>query len=208
MASDREQYNRALKKWDQLKADEYLSTPPHLGCIAIFCSYVVIDSIGDKPYKKGRRDVKAFRKEAFSLAERFEAHNHRTEVILNAGLTDFDAVLQDPAVSDIVTIGHGDISSVIVSSNDGSTILDWLDVSVAADHLKTGQFIQRQCGNFNRALAIPLGMFSVSRHCDVVAASGIAFKPSGLDHPANDLLGPVTDDIRLQYGDAKETFSY
>lgn len=208
MAGDRQRFNRALDKWDALKESDYLSVPKGLGQIAIFCSYAVIDIVHDKLYKRGKKDVANFRNEAFAIADRLKAQEYCAQVILNASLGDFASVLKDPKVSDIITIGHGDLSTLLIGNNEELSEVDWLDVSNFSDHLKTGQFVQRQCGNFTRDLSVPLGLFSVSDHSNIIAPSGMSFTPYGLDHPDNDFLRPVTDNPRLSYREAKNTFSY
>lgn len=208
MAGDKQRFNRALEKWDALKANDYLSMPKEIGQVAIFCSYAVIDIVHDKLYKRGKKDVANFRKEAFAIADRLKAQEYCATVILNASLGDFASVLQDPKVSSIITIGHGDLSTLLIGDDKNLSEVDWVDVSNYTDHLKTGQFVQRQCGSFTRDLSVPLGLFSVSNHSDIIAPSGMSFTPYGLDHPDNDFLMPVTDNPRLNYREAKNTFSY
>jgi len=209
MASDREKYNSSLRKWDQLRNQEFFSVPNDIGKTAIFCSYAIINPIGERIYKKGYKDVTSFRKEAFSLADKISAQGNQAEVILNATDEDFGSVLRDESFSDIVTIGHGNLSMLIIGNDeDIDSPIDWHDLSSYTDHLKTGSFVQRQCGNFGRNLSIPLGMFCVSNHCDVIAPIGLAFEPRGLNHPANELLDNVTEQTRLDYKSARNTFSY
>ena len=62
MASDKEKYKNAYKKWDLLQEEDLLSVPEHIGQVAIFCSYAVIDLIGERTYKRGHKDVTNFRK--------------------------------------------------------------------------------------------------------------------------------------------------
>ncbi len=209
MASDKEKYKRCLQKWDLLHEEGLFSVPESIGKVAIFCSYAIIDQIGERTYKRGHKDVTNFRKEAFAIADRFQKLGKQSEIILNANDIDFDTVLRDEHFSDIITIGHGNLSTIIIGDDYGADLaLDWYDLSIFTDHLKTGDFIQRQCGTFGRDLSVPLGMFCVSRHCDVIASAGSAFEPKGLDHPANNLLDYVTTEARLDYKSAKATFSY
>lgn len=209
MASDRDKFKNSLRKWDQLRDQEFFSVPKNLGKTAIFCSYAIIDLVGERLYKKGHKDVKSFRKEAFSIADRITEEGKQAEVILNASDIDFDFILHDESFSDIITIGHGNLSMLII--NDEENIdqpIDWYDLSSFTDHLKTGNFVQRQCGTFGRDISVPLGMFCVSNHCDVVAPIGLPFNPRGLNHPANELLDYVTEQPRLDYQSAKSNFSY
>ncbi len=209
MASDKKRYNESLSKWDDLHKQQLFSVPREVGKTAIFCSYAVIDLIGNRAYKKGRKDVSSFRKEAFSIADRLAEQKRSAEVILNASDNDFNRILQDNSFSDIVTVGHGNLSTLVINDEDKLDYpIDWYDLSNYTDHLKTGYFIQRQCGTFGRDLSVPLGMFCVSRHCDVIATVGLAFNPKGLDHPANNTLDYATDQERLNYRLAKATFCY
>ena len=207
MAGDKQNYKKALDKWDHLRHEKFFSVPRDIGRVAIFCSFAVIDIVGDKSYRRGKKDVKVFYKEALALADRLSALDYATDVILNASSNDFELTLQDPTVSDIITIGHGNISSLLLGSEDVSSV-DWQDISYYSDHLKTGQFVQRQCGNFARNLSVPLGLFCVSDHTNVIAPFGMSFTPYGLDHPDNELLSSVTDSTRLGYHEAKEIFTY
>lgn len=72
MASDKEKYKRCLQKWDLLHEEGLFSVPESIGKVAIFCSYAIIDQIGERTYKRGHKDVTNFRKEAFAIADRFQ----------------------------------------------------------------------------------------------------------------------------------------
>lgn len=111
-------------------------------------------------------------------------------------------ILSDQAVSDVVLIGHGSLSSVYL--DDGKTY-NWHDVALAATHLKKGVIIQRFCSNNLRKLSVPLGTFAASEHSNVIATVDRTFDP---DHDASDeeLLGPVTDSSLASYDEAKARF--
>lgn len=208
MAGDKKQYREALKSWDTLRENNHTSVPDDVGKVAILCSGAILNKIGDKPYRRGRKDVRNFYKEGVRIAERTAAEGRKAIVIPGAKEPDFIEVLKDPSISSIVTIGHGTLSIFFLSGSDGVEYVDWRDISTHADHLKTGQFIQRHCGGIDRRLSVPLGTFCMTDHSSVVAPVGMGFEPRGLDHPYNDMLTQVTDSSRMNYDEVLSTFGY
>lgn len=209
MAGDRKQYQHALASWDVLRDNDQTSVPDDEGTVAILCSGAVIEKIGEKPYRRGVKDVRAFYKEGVRLAERFEAAQRKTVVVANAQESDFVDILRDPHISSIVTIGHGALHLLFLNDATGAiSYVDWRDISNYADHLKTGQFVQRHCGGIDRRLSVPLGTFCMTDHSSVVAPVGMGFEPRGLDHPYNDMLAQVTDSSRMSYEEVLSTFGH
>jgi hypothetical protein len=85
-------------------------------------------------------------------------------------------------------IGNGSLSALILEVNER---YEWQEVAAATTHLKTGVFIQRQCGGLTRSLNVPMGLFVVSNPMNVYAAVGVEFYPLSLDDPENDRIQPV-----------------
>lgn len=183
MASDRDRFQLAIEGWNELKRDECLSVDNTIGKLAIFCAPTVLDITEytkedeiKKTREKDEKDNQIMVAEAHAIADEDLYKGGVAEVILNPTDTDFADVLTDPSFCDIITIGHGSMSSLWYY--DGEEYLtDWFEFSSMADHLKTGEFIQRQCGIFRGGLSVPLGMFVVSDFESVVAAFGQSFEP-------------------------------
>jgi hypothetical protein len=209
MSDNKKTYERALGDWFDLHKSGSLSVPANIGATAIFCTYTELmrgSGVGAGSVYRGR-DIKLFRREALSIADRMRADGGNPEVILDTRYSDIVDVLTDPTFSSIIFIGHGCLSSVYVPTYDKQIgVCDWEYVSKAADHLKTGTFFQRVCGNFGREFNVPLGTFAVTDHRNVVAPVGLQFKPKGLEHPHNDFLEPVTTDRVMTYKYIRESF--
>ena len=174
MASDKQQLQRATRRHKTLLRSETLSRPQTEACVGILCSYDAT-----------RREVKAFRSEALSLADRYlTTGSYAVEVALNATSSDTVSMIQSPHITDIVVIGHGSLTDV--DFPEGS--MDWWDASIQTTHLKTGQFVQRICGHFSRRLNVPLGTFVVADQRQVIAPVKEYFQPKGLLHIDNELL--------------------
>ncbi len=203
MASDSKQYERALQNWEHLHAQAAYSVPQGIGRTAILCSYFT--DVYSHYSRSGRenqsyKDIRNFRKEALQIADDILAEGGEVDVALNATAADAKRVLQDPEISDIITIGHGSLTQLYLNDTAQEGILHWTDVAGMADHLKRGDFVQRQCGHFTMGIApVPLGLFAVDDHRHVFAAVGQYIEPRGLLHPHNKLITPVTDSWRLSY---------
>lgn len=210
--SDKKQYERTLLRWESLHEAEAYSLPADVGKIAILCSYSTNGEVNpDHPIARyvSPDDPVTFRAEALALADGFQGEGRAVEVILEAEATDIRMVLQEPSFSDVVVIGHGNLSSVMVDNIEDPDRLfhyDWASVAKDADHLKLGKFVQRTCAKPKRRLSVPLGLFAVSEHRNVLAPVGHYFAPTDLNHPDNDLIRPVTTKRRLSYDDIKSQF--
>lgn len=209
MASDKTQYKRALQNWESLHKDRNYSYPTGVGRIAILCSYyshIVKDYDEEGEATRRRKEIRRFRNEAFALGDLLENSGRSTEVVLNVQASDIDAVLIDPSISGVYTIGHGTLRSFLINDQDISTY-EWNRVSEKADHLKTGTFVQRQCGMLAGDISVPLGTFAVTDHRNVIAPVSHAFDPRGLYHPENDLLRSVSDVPAMSYDYVKSNLS-
>jgi hypothetical protein len=209
--SDRRQYERALGHWDALHEAKAYSLPPHLGILAIVCSYNTWQPSPEDPRAPyvSEDDPATFKSEALTLADGFREEGKQVEVALDANATDMQDVLRDPSVSDIIIIAHGQLSSVMMNNDDPRKLhqYDWKSVSADANHLKLGNFVHRSCARLKRRLSVPLGLFAVHEHRNVLAPVGHYFAPTDLNHPHNALIRPVTEARRLDYEAAASHFS-
>lgn len=209
--SDKQQYERALTRWDELHESGAYSVPPSLGRLAIVCSYNTWEPSPDDPHASyvSPEDPANFRIEALALADGFRDEGRSVEVVLDAEATDIKAILKEPSFSDVIVIAHGQLSSIMIDNMEDSSMLyqyDWRSVSKDADHLKLGYFVQRSCARLRRRLSVPLGLFAASEHRNVLAPVGHYFAPTNLQHPHNDLIRPVTEASRLDYESVKLHF--
>lgn len=215
MASDRRQFEMARDRWNILHDDMAYSVPVHLGKTAIVVS-------NDQTVATDDRELRSFLSEALFLEKTEREHGRKAEVIEDAKGVDFVAVLQDPSFANIVTIGHGALSYLYIDNGlrvrkNGmlpneipNNRFDWRDVSRYADHLKTGYFIQRHCGNASRRLSVPLGSFAMTSHGNVLAAANKYFSPRQMPSSIFDpdhLIFPPTG-CRLEYREVLSAYSY
>ena len=202
MARDRRRFQDAYyKRMEMLEAGS-IGAPVAEGIAVILCSYYSDWGDDEKAETHAREDIRTFRKEAYSLVSLLGRLGTVAEVILDATKADIDYILGDPSVASIYTIGLGNLSSLLLPGayND---IYDWTDVADAADHLKTGFFVQRHCGNLVREFNPPLGMFAVADLRNVIAPVGYSFEPSDLYDSVNDLLIPVFESETTSYREIK-----
>lgn len=196
MASDRQQFASALRRWRQLGASGRRSATWTEGLTAI-----VVSSFTDAPTGSAaaRRELHSFRAEGQELATRTELAGGRPVLILDATRPQVDCVVQDPEVASVYFVGNGSLSMVWLAECDR---YDWLDVSRVSDHLKRGWCHQRQCGGLTRRLNVPLGLFMLDTPNQLVAALDPAFAPPSLDHPVNECMTAVMTGRPMRY----ETF--
>ncbi len=162
MASDRSQFNQALKKWDTLHAEEHFSVPVNQGDVAILCSdYECTDPINGIP------ESVRYKMEAEQIARNLIQRDIPSEIYYGFTEHDVHDVLTDPTISSVITIGNGNLSETYAHGGDS---IDWRFVSLASDHLKTGRFTMRHCGQSIRQLSVPLGTFAMSDHSNVFGA--------------------------------------
>ena len=163
MASDKSQFNQALKKWDYLQELGRYSEPIQRGDVAILVSGygLAAEDIS------AREEVAHFQTEALEMATSCQLRGIGAFIINRFTYADVQTVMEDQSISSIITIGNGDLSSVYM--DDGNS-LDWRHIAAASTHLKTGRFSQRHCGQAIRDLSVPLGTFAMTRHDNVRAA--------------------------------------
>lgn len=203
MASDKIQFERAQTRWQVLANDQAYSVPRDIGNTAIIVSFYEGFS-ADIP-----TELKEFADEAKVLATEVQLGGGKAEVVTDATGHDITRILRDPDITDIITIGHGALSYLYVENglryNELNNRYDWRDVSHNADHLKTGRFIQRHCGNASRRLSVPLGSFAMQAQNWVIAATNKSFNPTSVYDPG---LNWVPTSASPTYKEIKTTYSY
>lgn len=199
MADSKARFESATRKWEQLCADDAYSRPPSEGVVAILASYYT------DPGLEFEQEI--FRAEALALAGRFREVGRRAVVGLDVGFSDITRVLQDPTISDVHLIGHGTLSTFDVRvSGPAAPYYTWEHVSTDANHLKQGLFVQRMCGVIRCDFSPPLGLFAVSRHCQVYAAVGEHFEPESIDDEVNLRLRPLILEGQMSYRYVRNSF--
>lgn len=122
---DKQRFDEATAKWQELRAKKCFSVGPDAGRIAVICStlidydnaYVSFDE--DEEVRKAENDKKAEEAAAEIENLRSEAQDFKSQASL-AGVDavvfdeatgdDFREVLTDPSFSSIIAIGHGSLS--------------------------------------------------------------------------------------------------
>ncbi len=208
MADDRKKFETALKWRSELLQDGNFSAPAEEGKVAIMCWHPTGDYECEKSNKLERKDARNFRKEARALVALYTEIRKQAEVLYRPSYTDMQTVVQDPKFSDIITIGHGCLSSFYLETGKADSLdeYDWFDAISHADHLKTGIFMQRHCGHYARDLNVPIGTFITENIEGVIAPNGHYFTPRGLYHAASLLLCQPIVDVPLEYAAFKQQF--
>jgi hypothetical protein len=193
VASDRQQFESALRHWRWLCASDRRSASWAEGLTAI-----VVSGFTDNPpgSTAAHGELRSFRAEGEELADRTELAGGHPLLLIDATRRDFDRVVQDPEIATLYVVGNGSLSMVWLAEDDR---YDWLDVSRSSDHLKRGWVHQRQCGGLTRRLNIPLGLFMLEEPAQLVAALDSTFDPPSLDHPANECMTAVMMGRRMLY---------
>lgn len=211
MASDRQQFKRASEYWECLQNERLFSVSPEVGYTA-----VIVASKFDREFLKQEecdaddieyylREHERFQHEAFDIQRQLEADGAKAVVLEPASFQAFNDAIADKSISSIITIGHGDISGIEIEDDEGGRfIYDWRDSLYSLDHLKLGYFIQRHCGMTNRDMPVPLGLFCMADHRNVIAPIARIFDPKSLeDDKANRLLVRVSNVPQMDYAMVK-----
>jgi|GEM_PF-2421111 len=195
MASDRKQFAGAHRKWSRLLEDGQFSEPPATSSTAI-----VTSRFTDEPLdtRTGLTELESFHREAHELVAR---QTTPTVLAIDASRSEITDLVRDRSVSSMIVIGNGSLSTLMLGQRD---YFDWNSVASATDHLKLGQFIQRQCGGLTRDVNVPLGLFAIHDPRNLRAAVGNdAFFPTSLDDPVNCDIAQVFDETCVSYTDVK-----
>lgn len=193
MASDRQQFESALRYWRRLRASGRRSASWAEGLTAI-----IVSGFTDNPpgSTAAYGELRSFRAEGEELADRTDLAGGHPLLLIDATRHDLDRVVQDPEIANLYVIGNGSLSMVWLAEDDR---YDWLDVSRSSDHLKRGWVHQRQCGGLTRRLNVPLGAFMLEEPAQLVAALDSTFAPPSVDHPANECMTAVMMGRRMLY---------
>lgn len=202
MAGDRIRYETALDAWRNNFDSGNFSVPREHGAVAVLVPYVEHKNID----RDQDEQLPSLEREAFDVADMVTEQGRKAQVAINAKSADFETVLSETSISDIVLIGHGCLSSVEVDNPNKENRLDWEDLSKMATHLKTGRFIQRVCSTLPRDLNVPLGLMVVNDHRNVRALVGQRVTNDSLDKFGDTELLPVTNLPKMEYEDIKKEF--
>ncbi|WP_354699936.1 hypothetical protein DSM112329_00194 [Paraconexibacter sp. AEG42_29] len=193
MASDRQQFDLALRRWHRLHSAGRWSASWFDGITAVVTSSFT-DNPPDSP--AAHRELASFRGEGEEIANRTDLAGGRPLLLLDPTRADIDRVIQDDEVANVYFVGNGSLSMLWMAETDR---YDWQDVSSNTTHLKQGWCYQRQCGGLTRRLNVPLGLFMLARPTRLVAALDDAFDPPSLDHPANECMTVVMEGQHMVY---------
>jgi len=141
----------------------------------------VYDSAGEVIDVKRVDHQSTFLEEAERLREERRTRHQHVDIRSRALAQDMAFDFADPEVTDIILIGHGNISSLWT---DNDKYFDRQDAAKAVRHLKQGMVEQRMCGNFadrpeevakpnderQPRFRVPLGTFVVCEPANVLAA--------------------------------------
>jgi len=179
MANETVRFKRALKKWDTLHAEKAYSAPVESGAVAILASdRALADEKGEQASKEDIEEAtnerQAFLEEAQRIAETLTAEGVDNQIFPAFTMENVTDVLADRSISSVITIGNGNLSEVWAHQG---LYISWDFVADNATHLKTGYFIQRQCGQLAYHLSVPLGTFALTDHSNVFAAHGKYLPP-------------------------------
>ena len=193
MASDRQQFRAALRKWEQLGLNGVVSVPVDVGTTAIVTSSFTDAEPGTRAAVAERQ---AFETEATELARRVTESGGRPVLAIDASRPEINSLIADHTVASVYVVGNGSLSTLVLGVRD---YYDWTDAAAASTHRKQGVFVQRQCGGLTRALNVPLGLFVLDVPVKVLAALGEEFNPRSLDDPVNDRIASVMHGRDMRY---------
>jgi hypothetical protein len=204
MASDSNQYERALTQWHELRKQREFSVPSNIGTVAIFYTQAVYDSRlfeGGDSESVREKELEMYKDEAYIISDALYEEGYDVELIEGPTKLDFFDVLDDRRVSSVITIGSGSLQSLILDVKDNDIIqtVTWRDVARTMSHLKLGFFEQRQCGHIMpKCAAIPLGVLAMAEFSSVSAAAGEYFTPE-VAYGNNDKIRQITTMPFLTY---------
>ncbi|MBP9852807.1 MAG: hypothetical protein QG629_251 [Patescibacteria group bacterium] len=194
MASDKQEFTRAVERWEGLHAAQRYSAPPQEGATAILYSLETIAyDAEDYPVVQSTQ-MSYFREEAQRIADDIEFGGGAAHVFSSMSMESMALVLQEEMYSDVIIIGHGALGSVFCDvSADEPEKITWKNVSKLASHLKLGSFVQRTCAGIEVDMPVPLGAFAVTSHANLIMPQpGQPFAPELHGESEEAKLGPFT----------------
>ncbi len=210
MAGETKTFIRSMERWTALKQDGNLSVPESEGVTAVIANphWGEIDTDSTISPSDAHEASLRIQHEGHHLAWMLSNRGVFVELLEEATCTDMDSVLGNENIASVITIGHGNISSLNARCDCEIThhadLYDWEDVASSATHLKQGGWEQRQCGGLSRKFPVPMGAFAVTDARKVRAAIGYFFDPP---HPEdeqwNALLQPVSEYAALDFSHIK-----
>ena len=207
--NDRLQYSVALDKWNALHDAEQYSEDSRYGKLAVLFSQEPGEDTGDVGIMPVDQ-IEIFEQEARGIVQCQQQHGRKTRLYTSLNLTTLGDALHDRSISDVVLIGHSDLSAMFVdrqlTNKPNKATMDWFDVSQLTNHLKLGTVTLRGCGFARRKLSVPFGLFAVSDHRNMLAPVGRYFSPemAGDSHEAS--IVPVSSKVMMSYEDVVERF--
>lgn len=192
MASDRQEYREASWKWNDLSKRRLFSVAPDIGTTAIFVSSWTDPELDHAEAEAQRA---AFREEAKQVAERIRGQGHSAGIV-RSSVSMFASMIKNRRICSIITIGHGRLGQFSTDEPEHAGV-NWKVLSEYTDHLKTGVFIQRQCGNRADDLNVPLGLFVMNNPRNIHAADGVVFPDTVLDPEDEAKIKPLFEDDSL-----------
>lgn len=158
----------AHRKRERLLERSKFSVEKAMGVLAIHVS----TSIDLESPLSPAAQVRAFREEGEHVQDAYIRSGEYGDVELHETTDSLDLKMsfRDKDTAGIITIGHGSIGCFHLPQSDFHT---WRNVSFDADHLKTGEIVQRTCGHVPRGLrTVPWGSFALRDQRNLVAPLG------------------------------------
>lgn len=170
--TDKERLEKACDKWWDLRARKEFGPPSEERFVGIVVSSRSVPSF------LRSQDEEAFTTEAEVLLERERSAGFKAEIHMAEERPKTEAFLAKRAITDLVFIGHGDLSTLQLGDDSD---LNWFHLFRSLDHLKQGTVTQRSCGGAWNKLSVALGTFAVSDMRNVFAPVNHDFEPESID---------------------------
>jgi hypothetical protein len=153
MASDQKKLNLAIRKYAYLHSAGVLSVLPEEGEMAIFVT-------SDKD-KDSDIDTKEYEAEAREVAREAGFTHNSVRIIEQPKPKHILSSVRSRNVASICFIGHGSFGTYATDyyKKERHVNVDWYDLSLETNHLKTGIFDQRTCALLSRDMNVALGSF-------------------------------------------------
>lgn len=187
----------AIRKRDAFLREGFLSRPTSETTIAVVTS-LVMNKCSTSP-----KEAIALRAEGRAILDRLLSRNIQAIDVTSPTVADMDALFRDPAITDLCIIGEGALGNVYVAKGtlDPScgTDYDWISVSNATDHLKTGSIYQRMCSVVSYSNVV-WGTFAAEDLTKIWVSERPNFTPTEIhDDPARELMRAYEGEITLTH---------